>query len=377
MAGAGVPFRVGREAREEYGEPLAGVRFNDPDEVEPDWGARTGDEPIDVSPYEPDGSLRPCFVGPVTPGAADSTTMNYHFRLTLSTAPDRVPIGPPVGYDAGRFAILAEYLGRHPELGLDDIIDIYPNASGRYTSAADGRTLAHPGEKWEINNRQSAVISLGHFGGQAGYLDGGHEERLRVVEDHRRHNQGLLHFLATDPAVSSAVRAEMARYGLPADEYVDNRHWPYQLYVREGRRMLGRYLMTQRDVQKDRAKPDAVAVGSHYLDSHHTQRVAVSRTQFRNEGRIWVALDRPYHIPLRSILPPERVAENLAVPVCLSASHVAFSSIRLEPTWMALGQAAGVAAALGTRRGAPLGRVAADDVQAGLAGTLHLDRLLR
>ncbi|HEY3549172.1 MAG TPA: FAD-dependent oxidoreductase [Propionicimonas sp.] len=377
MAAAGVAFRVGREARDEYDEPLAGVRFNEPDDVELDWGARTGDAPIDVAPFAPDGSLRPFFVPAVTPGAADPTTMNYHYRITLSTAPDRVPIGPPDGYDAGRFDDLSAYLQGHPDLRLEDVLDVYPHPSGRYGYRDDGRTVAHPGEKWEINNRQSAVISLGHFGGQVGYLEGNTEDRRRILEDHRRHNQGLLYFLGHDATAPLPIRTQMRRYGLPADEYTDNGHWPYELYVREGRRMVGRYVMTQRDLQETRAKPDAIAVGSHYIDSHHVQRVVASPTSYRNEGRIWVATDRPYHIPFGAILPPAGSVENLAVPVCLSATHVAFSSIRVETTWMALGEAAGVAAAIGVRAKVPLGRVAAADVKRGLAGTLHLGRLPR
>lgn len=379
MAAAGVPYRIGRESRDEYGEPLAGMRFNDADDVEPYWDRRVGDELIDVAPYGPDGRLLPGFVdvADVVPGAADDRTMNYHFRITLSTAADRLPIEPPAGFDRDQFAMLATYLREHPGTRLDEIIDFYPFPSGRYGYRDDGRTDPHPGEKWEINNRQAAVISLGHFGGQVGYLEADPARRRRIVDEHRRHNQGLLHFLAHDPAVPPPIRADMQRFGLPADEYRDNGGWPYQLYVREGRRMVGRYVLTQHDLLTDRSKADAVAVGSHWIDSHHVQRVAASPTQFRNEGRIWVALERPYHLPFGALVPGEGSVQNLAVPVCASASHVAYSSIRLETTWMALGQAAGTAAALAARVGVPVARVDVGVLRAALPDVLHLDSLPR
>lgn len=379
MAGAGVPYRIGREGRDEYGESLAGVRFNSAEDVEPYWDRREGDEPIDVSPYRSDGRLRPGFVEAtdLVEGAADSRTMNYHFRITLSTAADRIPIERPAGFEPESFATLGAYLSRHPRTRLDEIVDLYPFPSGRYGYRDDGRTDPRPGEKWEINNRQAAVFSLGHFGGQVGYLEADPDGRRAIVDEHRRHNQGLLYFLAHDPTVPEQVRAEMSRYGLPADEYADNGHWPYQLYVREGRRMVGRSVLTQHDLLEDRSKPDAVAVGSHWIDSHHVQRVAVSRTQFRNEGRIWVALHRPYHIPFGAIVPGADGPQNLAVPVCASATHVAYSSIRLETTWMALGQAAGAAAALGARHGTPLAQVDVRELRRALPDVLHLDELPR
>lgn len=379
MAAAGVPYRIGRESRAEYGESLAGMRFNEADDVEPYWNSRVGDELIDVAPYGPDGRLLPGFVdaASVVEGAADSRTMNYHFRITLSTGADRLPIERPDGFDREQFAILATYLAAHPDTRLDEIIDFYPFPSGRYGFRDDGRTDPHPGEKWEINNRQAAVISLGHFGGQVGYLEADAGRRREIVDEHRRHNQGLLHFLAHDPAVPPQIRADMGRFGLPADEYLDNGGWPYQLYVREGRRMVGRYVLTQRDLLHDRVKADAVAVGSHWIDSHHVQRVAVSRTQFRNEGRIWVALERPYHLPFGVIVPPAGSVQNLAVPVCASASHVAYSSIRLETTWMALGQAAGAAAALGALTATPLAQADGRLLRGALADVLHLDELPR
>lgn len=227
----------------------------------------------------------------------------------------------------------------------------------------DGRTRALPGRKWELNNRQDAVISLGHLGGQFCYPEADHAQRRRIWEDHRNHHQGLLYFLVHDRAVPRALRAEAARWGLAPDEFTDNDHWPYHLYVREARRMVGAYVLTQHDIQSHRRKPDSVALGSHWIDGHHVQRVAWSRTRFRNEGRIWVQVTAPFQIPYRCLTPSADDCANLLVPVCASASHVAFCSIRLESTWMALGQAAGVAAALAAEQNRPVQQLDAGTLQ--------------
>ena len=158
----------------------------------------------------------------------------------------------------------------------------------------------------------------------------------------------MIWFLRTDARVPERMRREMARYGLCKDEWQDNEHWPWYLYVREARRMRGAYVMTQRDIIEERTKDDVIHLGSHWIDSHQATRCATGKQAFVNEGRLWQR-GLIYQLPYRTITPRQQECENLLVPVCCSASHVAFCTIRLEPTWMHLGEAAGIAAAMAAK----------------------------
>jgi len=346
MARAGVKYTWGRESREEFGEANAGVSFDPPQK------AATVDEK---------GNLLPGISGWVkdaTVGAGDQKTMNYNWRLTFSNDPaTRVPIPPPAHYDRTRFRLLENWLrdttasGR--EVKLKDIIDLYSHAPNRK-------------DKKEVNNKQAAIISIGHFGGQFGYPDADYVTREKIVADHTDYTLGLLHFLATDESVPPALRAETQQWGLHREEFADNGNWPYQLYVREARRMRGAYVVTQNDVITDRRKDDAIALGSHFVDCHHVQRLALSPTEFVNEGRIW--LDGwVYQIPYRAITPKAEECANLLVPGAASYTHVAFCTYRLESTWMMGGHAAGVAAA----RAANSGKAVQDLIVANLQDRLR------
>jgi hypothetical protein len=359
MATAEVAHAVGRESRAQYREPLAGVRFIEaPTEVAAFVGDVTVDTPIDVSPYA-DGGLLPGVLAPdgIVVGDGDDKPMAYNFRVTVSNGADRVAIEPRPRYDAARFELLARYLHRRPDVRLEELIAFSPFPSGRYTVAPDGRTRAQPREKWELNNRQNAVLSLGHLGGQFAYPGARHDQRRAIWHDHREHNQGLLYFLAHDPDVPIALRREAARWGLAPDEYPDHEHWPLPA-------LRARGPQDDRKLRADPTRPpprsrkrDAVALGSHWIDSHDVQRIAINARQFRNEGRIWAAVDKPFHIPYRTITPRREECANLLVPVCASASKVAFCALRLEPTWMALGHAAGAAATLALEREHPVQQV--------------------
>ena len=330
MARAGVSYTFGRESRAEFGEEKAGISFDPPRK------AATVDEA---------GKLLPGISGwarDFHEGDGDMRVMNYNWRLTFSNDPaTRVPIPPPQRYDRARFRLLENWLREMTAGGTDvkltDILDLYTHAPGRK-------------DKKEVNNKQAAIISIGHFGGQFDYPDGDYATRERVVADHTDYTLGLLHFLAHDESVPEKLRAEMRQYGLHREEFADNGHWPYQLYVREARRMRGAFVVTQRDVTDDRRKPDSIAMGSHFVDSHHVQRLALSPTEFVNEGRIW--LDGwAYQIPYRAITPKAEECANLLVPGAASYTHVAFCTLRLESTWMMVGHAAGVAAARAAKSG--------------------------
>ena len=334
MARAGVKYAVGRESKAEFGEEAAGIRFDKTPRK-----ART----VDAA-----GKLLPgisAWAKDLTEGEAHPAPMNYNFRLIVAKDPAlQVPIPRPRNYDAGRYALLAGWFRdqttQNKPLKLRDIIDLYERRNG----------------KFELNNKQSAIISLGHFGGQFGWADASYAERQRIYDDHLEYTLGLLHFLATDSSVPANVRAEMKSLGLHKGEFADNGHLPYQLYVREARRMRGEYVMTQKDVQGDRRKPDGIGMSSHFIDCHHVQRVALNEDEFVNEGRIW-RMGYAYQIPYRALAPKAGECGNLLVPGAASFTHVAFCTLRLESVWMITGHAAGVAAAMSARDACEVQRV--------------------
>jgi hypothetical protein len=174
--------------------------------------------------------------------------------------------------------------------------------------------------------------------------------------------QGLFYFLANDPAVPKSLRDEVSNWGLPRDEYVDLNHWPHQLYIREARRMVGDFVMTQKDLQTELTKPDAIGMGSYNSDSHNLHRFVNERGFVENEGDMQVPVT-PYQMPFRVMLPKKAEATNLLVPVAFSASHVAYSSLRMEPQYMILGHAAGVAAALASASGRAVQDVDVEELQ--------------
>ncbi len=326
MAGAGVSSTFGREAKAEFGEEAAGVRFDTTVRH-----AATVDEK---------GALLPGISGwarDLKEGDAHPGTMNYNFRLTFANdAAVKAPIPQPAHYDRHRYALLENWLrgmqARKEAVKLSDLLDFYPRRHG----------------KFEVNNKQAAIFSLGHFGGQFGWPGGSYEERTKIFADHWDYTLGLLKFLAEDEGVPPNVRAEMKAWGLHKDEFQDNGNLPYQLYVREARRMRGAYVVRQQDVQEERRKPDAIGISSHFIDCHHVQRLALSPAEFINEGRIWRTC-AAYQIPYRAITPKAGECTNLLVPGAASFTHVAFCTYRLESVWMIAGHAAGAAAAMAAK----------------------------
>ncbi len=331
MALAGVKFAIGRESKAEFGEEAAGIRFDKTARQ-----ARTVDD---------NGNLLPgisAWAKDLKEGDAHPMVMNYNFRLTAANDPTlRVPFPMPKHYDAGRYALLADWLRgqteRHEPVKLADLLDFYQRRNGKY----------------EINNKQNAIFSLGHFGGQLDWPHAPPDYRRDLFQDHMDYTLGLLHFLATDEVVPENVRKEMAEWGLHKDEFKDNENLPYQLYVREGRRMRGAYVVTQRDVQEDRRKPDSIGMSSHFIDCHHVQRVALNDHEFFNEGRIW-RKGYAWQIPYRALTPKPEECTNLLVPGAASLTHVAFCTYRLESVWMIAGHAAGVAAAMAAKSTQPV-----------------------
>ena len=323
MAQAKVSYTWGREGSDQYGESLAGVRGETPKHQ----------FTVNLSPRDADGKLLPEIYGqPVgAGGAADRKVQAYNFRMCFSNDPaEQVRFPKPAGYTPQRYELLARLLkeraaaeGKPPELGTLLKIDKIEN------------------HKADVNN--NGAFSTDYLGGSWDYPNASYKQREEIWQAHKNYIAGLLYFLANDPQVPAETRKELSVWGLCKDEFVDTDNWPYQLYIREARRMVGDFVMTQKDLQTDLTKPDPIGMGSYNSDSHNVERIVTAAGFVRNEGDMQVGV-KPYQIPYRIMLPKPGEARNLLVPVAFSASHVAYSSVRMEPQYMILGHAAGVAA---------------------------------
>lgn len=331
MAQAGVSYTFGREGTGQYGESLAGVRAVTP----------SHQFAVDIPARDEQGRVLP-EVSTETrgePGTADKRIQAYNFRVIATNVPEnRLPWPKPAGYDPARYELLARYLaamttylGRPMKLNEVSLLRVIPNG------------------KVDLNNRGG--FSTDFIGKNYAYPDGTYAVREQIWREHVDYQQGFYYFLANDPRVPAALRDEMNSYGLPKDEFVANGHWPDQLYIREARRMVGEFVATQKDLQTERTKPDAIGMGSYNSDSHNVQRFINAGGFVENEGDVQVPV-QPYQIPFRVLLPKRGEVTNLLVPVCFSASHVAYSSLRMEPQYMILGHAAGIAAAAAAKSGA-------------------------
>jgi hypothetical protein len=323
-AEAKVSYTWGRESMDQYSESLGGVRAKTPLHQ---FG-------VTVSPYDAGGQLLPLVQpGPKGDvGAADKKVQAYNFRLCLTdVAANRLPIPMPAGYDPARYTLLARLVAA--ETAQSGGVPPTISQLMKPDRIANGKT--------DVNN--NGAISTDYIGGSWDYPEGDYATRKRIWQEHIDYIQGFLYFLINDPQIPAAVRADVGRFGLSKDEFVDTDHWPHQLYVREARRMIGEYVMTQKDIQTDRTKPDSIGMGSYNSDSHNVQRVPTADDAVENEGDMQVPV-MPYQIPYRVILPKRAEATNLLNPVTFSASHVAYSTLRMEPQYMIIGQAAGIAA---------------------------------
>jgi hypothetical protein len=327
MARAGVVWHIGRESRDEYGESFAGRQYPK--------------EKMAINGFDTNGLPLP-FITSIRPGddqAGEETVMVYSFRLCLTKNPaNRIPFPAPKAYDPARFELVRRYFQKYPNAPLP--WDLYPL----------------PGDKFDANNGIGKMFSMGLVGEANGWCASDPKGRAALWEKHKQYTLEFYQFLTTDEAVPAKIRATMAELGLCRDEFPETQHWSPQLYVREGRRMDGRYTLTQKDIIDDPKKDDAIAVSSFPIDSHDCRRIALPDGVI-NEGTIYPVRipgrrhGYAYHVPYRAITPSASECTNLLVPVALSATHVAYSSVRVEPTWMAIGQSAGIAAALAAKAG--------------------------
>ena len=359
FAAAGVSYHVGREPSATYGESLGGQWQSVA------WKSvyQFCDLPIDPfkTPGDPSSGLLPG-ISPHPHGQAgegDYRVQAYNFRMFLSDAENRIPFPKPIGYDPGRYALLERFMNSGHPITWTLNYTVKPmtdgpvqmrngdsNNAGSFSSNNVNGSNLWPDGTFEPLNfatlpppRRGLPIPLKEL----------YQLREKIFQDHVNYQQGYMYFLANDPRVPKDLRERVNRFGLDANEFKDTGSWPHQLYVREGRRMVSDYVMTQADCEARRAAPDSVGLASYNMDSHPCQRVVVVRdgvTTVRNEGAFGQKCARPYPVSYRSIVPKKSECSNLLVPVCLSSSHVAFGSIRMEPVYMILGQSAGTAAAL-------------------------------
>lgn len=334
MAAAGVTYTVGREPESQYNEDLAGVRRGDT-QPRVHYGQKDKDHFIkDVDAYVTPGDrtsgLLPHLhlVDGITNGQGDRKIQAYNYRLCLTADPSlRIPIEKPAGYRE----IDHELLLRNFEAGdqrLPALIE--PLEGGK--------------KKVDWNNMHA--IGCDFPGGNWGYPEASYEQRRDIELAHQHYIRGFLWTLANNPRVPEAIRKKTAEYGLPKDEFTDNGGWPWMIYIREARRMVSDYVMTQSDCVGKRAAQDPIGLGSFGMDSHVVQMFVTEKGKAQNDGVIWRVPSKPYGISYRSIIPAKGECENLFSPVCLSASHVAHGSIRMEPVFMVLSESAAIAAGL-------------------------------
>ncbi len=327
MAATGVDYHVGREAQSVYGEQWNGVQTGVLHHRH-HFGALTNK----ISPYvienDPSSGVLPRIstTPPGEHGQGDKRLQAYCFRMCLTDHPDNlVPFPKPAGYDPKQFELLLRIFGA----GWQETFDKFDPI---------------PNRKTDVNNH--GPMSTDNIGYNYDYPEASYERRREILTEHRTYQQGWLYFIANDPRVPQPVQEQMRRWGLAKDEFKDNGHWPHQIYVREARRMVGLYVMTENELLKKRPTPDSVGMGSYTIDSHNAQRYITPEGYVQNEGDIGVPTKGPYEIAYGALVPKKGQADNLLVPVCVSASHIAFGSIRMEPVFMILAQSAATAAVL-------------------------------
>jgi hypothetical protein len=332
MALAGVNYHVGREAMSAYGETWNGVQTGVLHHRHHFGAVKQPISPY-VVPGDPSSGVLPRIstASPGEYGAADHRVQAYCYRLCMTDHPKNlVPFARPEGYDAAQYELL---------------VRIY-NAGWRETFQKFDRI---PNRKTDTNNH--GPFSMDNIGMNYAYPDASYARRREILAEHERYQRGLLYFIANDPRIPQDVQTEFRTWGLAGDEFPDTGHWPHQLYVREARRMIGRFVMTEHELLKRRPTPEPVGMGSYGIDSHNVQRYITPEGFVQNEGDIGVSTKGPYQISYGALVPKTGQADNLLVPVCVSSTHIAFGSIRMEPVFMILGESAATAASLAIDRG--------------------------
>jgi len=340
MAKAGVSYTVGREANSQYGETYDGVQLMKGHQF-PD-----GIDPYVVAGDSASGLLWGIHRGSLQPdGSGDKKVQAYCFRVTLTNKPEnRITITQPDNYDPSRYELLLRLM-----------------KAGHWKSMFSGFIWTiMPSGKTDINNYGG--FSMDMIGMNWDYPDADYKTREKIWKAHEDYTKGLLYFVGNDPRIPAPMREEMKQWGYPKDEYTDNGNWTPQLYIREARRMVGQLVMTQLHCQGKEVVTDGIGMAAYTMDSHNCDRIVVNG-MVKNEGNVEVGGFGPYPISYRAITPQVKEAANLLVPVCLSATHIAYGSIRMEPVFMVLGQSSAVAACLAIDHGTPVQQVNVSDIR--------------
>jgi FAD dependent oxidoreductase len=325
MAAAGVTYTVGRESNATYQEEWNGIQVG-----VLHHGHHFGK--MNISPYvipgDPTSGVLPLIStsDPGLRGEGDDKVQAYCFRTCLTKHENnRVPFPRPDGYDSTQYELLLRvYAAGWRE--IFNKFDVIPNL------------------KTDVNNH--GPFSFDNIGMNYDYPEASYERRAAIIKEHETYQKGLLYFIANDPRIPSDVQDEMKKWGLAKDEFTDNEHWPHQMYIREARRMIGTFVMTENEILGKRPVDRSIGMGSYTMDSHNIQRYITPDGFVQNEGDIGVHPEKPYQIDLGTILPKKAECTNLLVPVAVSSSHIAFGSIRMEPVFMILGQSAATVACM-------------------------------
>lgn len=327
MAAAGVSYHVGREGREVYEEEWNGIQVGILHHRH-HFGALEMPVSAYKIPGDPASGLL-ARISPEPPGerhAGDKRIQAYCFRMCLTDHPaNRIPFPKPENYDPAQY----ELLFRVFQAGWRETFEKFDPL---------------PNHKTDTNNH--GPFSTDNIGSNHDYPEADYERRREIIREHESYQKGWLWFIANDPRVPAEVRTEMQRWGLPKDEFTDHGNWSHQLYIREARRMIGAFVMTEQELLKKKPTPDSVGMGSYTIDSHNVQRYVTPEGHVQNEGDIGVPTRGPYEIAYGALVPKRGECPNLLVPVCVSSSHIAFGSIRMEPVFMILAQSAATAAVM-------------------------------
>ena len=367
LAAANVSYRVGREPVAAHGESLNG-QWQDVS-----WHTVYQFCGLPVSPYvipdDPKSGLLPGISADPygKPGEGDYRVQAYNFRMRLSNKEGMVPFAKPEDYDAGRYALLARFMNASPDIKWTLNYTIAPMTDGPVqmrngdsnNAGSMSSNLVNGSNRWPDGTFEPVSFEKlpPPRRGLGVPLNELYQLREKLFQKHLSYQQGYMYFLANDPQVPEELRKRVNTFGLCPDEFKQTGHWPHHLYVREGRRMVSEYVMTQNDCEAKTSATDSVGLGSYDMDSHPCMRTVVKidgKDVVRNEGAFGHKFKKPYPISYRSIVPKKSECENLLVPVCLSSTHVAYGSIRMEPVFMILGQSAGIAASMAIEEKIPV-----------------------
>ena len=326
MAKAGVSYTIGREDNKLYNETYNGVQL-----------MKGHQFPDGIDPYKIPGDSTSGLLWGIAPttlspeGTGDKLVQAYNYRICLTNNPtNKIEITKPDNYDPAKYELLLRLFDAQPEKRKLNHYFIWSRM---------------PNKKTDINNRggfSTDMIGMNH-----NYPEASYKEREKIIKTHKDYTQGLLYFYKTDPRVPKELKDEIQEWGYPKYEYTENHHWSPQLYIRESRRMIGDYVMTQAHCEGHEIVDDGIGMAAYTMDSHNCQRIVIKKDGkhfVKNEGNVEIGGGLPYPISYRSIIPKENECKNLLVPVCLSASHIAYGSIRMEPVFMVLAQSAAIAA---------------------------------